>query len=99
MITVACTSGPAAGILFRVLPVCYVFGSPRIILTKEVVVKMASWIRASAVVCALVLIAACGGGEDQVTPREAEFAAIEQQKAALEAKRQGQARSSPPPTS
>lgn len=53
---------------------------------------MASWIRASAVVCALVLIAACGGGEDQVTPREAEFAAIEQQKAALEAKRQEVAR-------
>ena len=53
---------------------------------------MASWIRASAVVCSLVLIAACGGGEDQVTQREAEFAAIEQQKAALEAKRQEVAR-------
>lgn len=49
---------------------------------------MASWIRASAVVCALVVVAACGGGEDQVSQREAEFAAIEQQKAALEVKRQ-----------
>lgn len=50
--------------------------------------KMASWIRALGVVCAIGVLAACGGGEkDQAAQREAEFAAIEQQKAALEAKR------------
>lgn len=49
---------------------------------------MASWIRALGVVCAVGVLAACGGGEkDQAAQREAEFAAIKQQKAALEAKR------------
>lgn len=55
---------------------------------EEVVVNRVSWIAASGLVCVLVVaLVACGGEAGQSSGREEEFAAVLEQKSALDSKR------------